>query len=86
MLTELTELSHKMKGRNEGYTKWNKGKYTWNQQLCKVNWDSNQWFGTIGRNKHSIGTEWRNKNLKKNEGDLKRTESGECASEKNQVE
>ena len=38
-------------GRSEGYTKWNVGKYTENQQLREVNWGSNQWFGTKGRNK-----------------------------------
>ena len=29
--------------------------------------DSNQWFGPEGRNKHSTGTEWRNKNSKNEE-------------------
>ena len=29
------------------------------------NWESDQQFGTEGRNKHSTRTEWRNKNSKK---------------------
>ena len=29
------------KGRSEDYTKWNKGKYTGNQQWQEGNWDSN---------------------------------------------
>ena len=37
ILIELIELSHKMKGRNEGYTKWNKAKYTGNQQWREGN-------------------------------------------------
>ena len=32
MLTELTEPGHKNEGTNEGYPKWNKAKYTGNQQ------------------------------------------------------
>ena len=55
----------KNKGRSEGYTKWNKLKYTGNQQQREWNWDSNQLFGTNQRNKHSARTEWRIKNSKK---------------------
>ena len=40
------------KGRSEGYEKWIKGKWTGNQQLREGNWDSDQWFGAKGRNKH----------------------------------
>ena len=37
-------------GRNEGYTKWIKGKYIGNQEWREGNQDSNQWFGPEGRN------------------------------------
>ena len=53
------------RGRSDGHAKWNKEKCTGNQQWREGNQDSNQWFGIEGRNKHSTGTEWRNKNLKK---------------------
>ena len=33
------------RGKSEGYAKWNKEKYTGNQEWRKGNWDSNQWFG-----------------------------------------
>ena len=46
MLTDLIELGWKMKKTNEGYQKWNKAKYSGNQQLQEGNQDSNQWFGT----------------------------------------
>ena len=46
-------------GRSEGSTKWNNKKYTgdqkWREGLDR----------TEGENKHSIGTEWINKNSKK---------------------
>ena len=32
MLTEMIQFGCRMKGKNEGYTKLNKGKYTKNQQ------------------------------------------------------
>ena len=32
-------------GRNEGYPKWNKAKYTGNKQWREGNWDTNQRFG-----------------------------------------
>ena len=57
-------------GRNEGYTKWNKVKYTGHQQWRKGNLDSNQRFGTEGRNKCPTRTEWR-KNILKNEERLR---------------
>ena len=41
--------------------------YTGNQQGREGNRDSNKQFGTKGRNKHSKGTEWRNKNTKSEE-------------------
>ena len=53
------------RGRGEGYAKWNREKYTGNQQWQEGNRDSNQWSGPEGRNKHSTRTEWTNKNLKK---------------------
>ena len=46
MLTELIDLSCKNERRSEGYTKWNKRKYTGNQQWREGNQDSNQWFET----------------------------------------
>ena len=53
------------KWTSEGYTEWNKGRYTENQQWREVNWDSDQQFGTKRRNKDSTRTQWRNKNSKK---------------------
>ena len=61
MLTELIELSQN-EGTKEGYPKWEKAKYTRNQQWQEGNQDSNQWFGSEGRKKHLTTTEWRNKN------------------------
>ena len=57
-------FSHKQKKDNK-FEKWNKEKYTGNQQWREANWESNQWFGAEGKNKHSTRTEWRNKNSKK---------------------
>ena len=57
--------------RNEGYIKWNKGKYTGNHKWREGNQDSSQWFGTKRRNKDPIETEWRIKNSKKNEERLR---------------
>ena len=51
--------------KSEGYEKWNKGKCTGKQQWQEGNRDSDQWFGSQGRNKHSTTTEWRNKNSNK---------------------
>ena len=53
-----------IRGKNEGYAKWNKGKCTGNQQWWEGNQDSNQWCGPEVRKKHSTRTEWRNKNSK----------------------
>ena len=65
MLTELIELGWKMKEQMKDTQ--NKVRYSGNQQGKEGNQDSNQWFGTKGRNKHPTGTEWRNKNLKNEE-------------------
>ena len=54
-----------IRGESEGYAKWNKVKYTGNQQWRGENQDSNQWYETKGRCKQPTGTEWRNKNSKK---------------------
>ena len=64
MLTDLIELSWKEK-TSEGYPKWNKVKYSGDQQWQEGNQDSKQRFGTKGKNKHPSRTKWRNKNLKK---------------------
>ena len=50
MLTELVEYGHKLDEKNEGYEKWNKGKYTENQQWREGNQDLNQQFGAEERN------------------------------------
>ena len=59
MLTELVESGYKTQGKvkvMESEIKENEN------QLCQEgNWDSNQWFGPEGRNKHSTRTEGRNK-------------------------
>ena len=52
MLTELIELSHKMKEQMKATPKRNKAKYSGNQQSQEENQDPNQQFGTKGRNKH----------------------------------
>ena len=65
MLTEMIWVWLQNKWRSEGYAKQNNPKYTANQQLGEENQDSGQQFVTKGRNKHSAGTEWRNKNSKK---------------------
>ena len=57
MLTELIELSHKMKEQMKATPKRNKAKYSGNQQSQEENQDSNQRFGTKGRNKPPTGTE-----------------------------
>ena len=59
------------RGRCEVYAKWNKEKYTGNQQWREGNQDSNQWFGTKGRNKSLTVMEWRKKNSKKSEESLR---------------
>ena len=51
MLTEMIEYGRKIKEEMKVYTKWNKAKYTGKQQWGEGNWDSNQHFGTKGRNK-----------------------------------
>ena len=56
-LTELVEYGCKLEEKNEGYEKWNIGKCTGNQQWWEGNWDSNQWFGPEGGNKHSTRKE-----------------------------
>ena len=56
MLTEIVEYGHKIE-ESEGYAKLNKGRCTGNQQRREGNWDSNQWCGAEGRNKHSTRTE-----------------------------
>ena len=48
MLTELSLVTNE--GRNEGYPKWNKAKYTGIQQWREGNWDSNQQFEIKVRN------------------------------------
>ena len=53
-----------IRGKKEGYKKWNKGKYTGNQQSREGNQDSSQWFVPEGINKHSTRTEWRNTDSK----------------------
>ena len=60
MPTDLIEL-----GRKKKYPKWNKAKYSGNQQWQEGNQDSKQRFGTKGRNKHTTGTEWRTRIQKK---------------------
>ena len=57
MLTELIELCCKMKEEMKATQSEAKAKYTGNQQSRERNWDSNQQFGTKGRNKHPTGTE-----------------------------
>ena len=42
-------IEYNTKWRSEGYTKWNKEKYTGKQQWQEGNWDSNQWFVTKGK-------------------------------------
>ena len=50
MLTELIELGQKNeKKMNERYPKWNKAKYSGNQQWQEGNQDSKEWFGTKGK-------------------------------------
>ena len=64
MITELIELCHKMKEE----MKATQNEIKQNAQGTKSEGketDSNQWFGTKGRNKHPTGAEWRNKNSKK---------------------
>ena len=65
MLTDLIELSQKMKKTNERYPEWNKAKYSGNQQWWEGNKDSKQQFGTKGKNKYPTITAWRNTNSKK---------------------
>ena len=66
MLTERMQNREK----SEGYPKWNKEKYTGNQDLRKGNWDSNQLFGAKGRNKHTTRTEEETR-IQKNEERLR---------------
>ena len=54
MLTERTEVSCKMKGEMKAMQ--NKGKYS-EPTVKEGNWDSEQQFGTKGRNQHRTGTE-----------------------------
>ena len=63
MLTELIKLGQKMKEQMKHIQ--SEIKYSGNQQWQEGNQDSEQRFGTKGRNKHLTGTERRNKNSKK---------------------
>ena len=57
MLTEMVEYDY----QNEGKVKAMKSEIKENAQGTnsewKGNWDSDQWFGPEGRNKHSIRSE-----------------------------
>ena len=64
MLTEMAEYGHKLEEEVKAMQSEIKNIYTGNQQWREGNWDSNQWFGAKGRNKHSTRTEWRNNNTK----------------------
>ena len=66
MLTEMIEYGHKIEKEVQAMQSEIKI-YTGNQQWREGNWDSNQRIGTVGRNKHLIGTEWRDKNSKNEE-------------------
>ena len=65
MLTEMVEYGCKIKEKVKAMQSEIKEKYTGNQQWREGNQDSIQRFETEERNKHSTGTEWRNKNSKK---------------------
>ena len=66
MVREMIEYRHKTKEEVKTIqSEIKKNVHTGNQQRREPTRDSNQQFGTKGRNKHSTGTEWRNKNSKK---------------------
>ena len=69
MLIEMVEYGCKW-GKSEDQAKWNKEKYTGNQQGRGGNQDSNQWFGAEGRNKPEQNEETRIQK-KKNEERLR---------------
>ena len=71
VLTEMTEYRCKIEEEVKAIQSEIKKKYTGKQQWREGNWDSNQRFGAEGRNKYSTGTEWGNKNSKKNEEKLR---------------
>ena len=53
MLIEIVEYHHKLEEKMKAIqNKWNKAKYKENQQWREGNKDSNQQFGTKGRNKN----------------------------------
>ena len=66
MFTEMTECGRKIEEEVKAMQSEIKKENTGNQEWREGNRDSNQQFGTEGRNKHSTRTEWRNKNSKKN--------------------
>ena len=71
MLTEMVEYSHKIEEKVKAMENEMKEDVQGNQQWREGSWNLNQWFGAEGRNKHPIRTEWRNKNLGKNEERLR---------------
>ena len=69
MLTENDWVWLQNKGRSEGYTKWNKEKYTGNQPWREVNGDSMIW--SRRKKKTSSWSRMKKQEFKKNEANLR---------------